>query len=94
MHEAAVQADLDPDRLSFIKALRVIRRGVTQFQQTAREQHPRLYKRMLREIASHTRTLALIAQIQGSLNVKCLNSNVNAPIILIVHNLPNPSDKL
>ena len=94
MHEAALQVDLDPDRLSFIKALRVIRRAVAEFQQTARQQHPRLYKRILCEIAFYTRTLGLIAQIQGSLNVKYLNLNVNVPIILIGHNLSNPSDKL
>jgi hypothetical protein len=29
MREAADQADLDPDRMSFIRALRVIRRQVT-----------------------------------------------------------------
>jgi len=26
MHEAAIQADIDPDRLSFLHAVRVIRR--------------------------------------------------------------------
>ncbi len=33
--------------------MRVIRRAVAEFQQTARQQHPRLRRRMLREIASH-----------------------------------------
>jgi len=29
MHQAAVEQDLDPDRLSFIRGLRVVRRQVT-----------------------------------------------------------------
>ena len=53
MHQATLQVDLDPDRLSFINALRVIRRAIPEFQQTVASQHRRLRRRMLREIASH-----------------------------------------
>ena len=53
MHNAAVQADLDPDRISFINTLHVIRRAIPEFQKTTLSQHPRLYERMLREIARH-----------------------------------------
>ncbi len=50
MHEAALQADVDPDRISFVHALHVIQRAVPDFQKTAREDLPRLSDRMLRDI--------------------------------------------
>lgn len=52
MHEAAVQADLDPDRLSFVHALEIVRDAVPEFQMVAPEQRPMLYERMLRDIAA------------------------------------------
>ncbi len=52
MHEAAVQVDLDPDRLSFVGALQVIQNAVPEFQMAAPEQLPRLYQRLLRDIGS------------------------------------------
>jgi len=52
MHEAAVQADLDPDRLSFVHALEIVRDAVPEFQMVAAEQRPMLYERMLRDIAA------------------------------------------
>jgi hypothetical protein len=51
MHEAAQQAHLDPDRLSFVGAVRVLRNAVPEFQMTAPEQLPALYQRLLRDIA-------------------------------------------
>jgi hypothetical protein len=49
MREAADQADLDPDRLSFIRALRVVRRQVTDQAafppSTARKEDPRSGRR-------------------------------------------------
>jgi hypothetical protein len=53
MHEAAVQSDLDPDRLSFINAVRIISDAVSEFQMTAPEQLERLYQRLLDDIARH-----------------------------------------
>lgn len=53
MHEAAVQAGLDPDRLSFINAVRIIRDAISEFQMTIPEQLPRLYQRLLNDIARH-----------------------------------------
>jgi hypothetical protein len=47
MHEAAVQAGLDPDRLSFINAVRIIRDAISEFQMTVPQQLPRLYQRLL-----------------------------------------------
>ncbi len=51
MHEAALLADIDPDRLSFTHAIEVIKDSVSEFQIVARDQHKKLYQRMLRDIA-------------------------------------------
>lgn len=53
MHEAAMQTRLDPDRLSFINAVRIIRDAIAEFQMTTPEQLPRLYQRLLDDIARH-----------------------------------------
>jgi len=50
MHDAAVQAGLDPDRLSFTNAVQLIRDAVAEFQMTAPAQLPRLYQRLLTDI--------------------------------------------
>ncbi len=52
MHEAALQANIDPDRISFVHALHVIQEAIPEFQMTAPEQLPRLYARLLRDIAN------------------------------------------
>jgi len=52
MHEAAVQAGVDPDRLSFVHALRVIRDAIPEFQMTTPDQHPQLFSRLLADIAT------------------------------------------
>ena len=51
MHQAAVQADLDPDRLSFVRSLRIIQEAVPEFQLVAPEQRAQLYQRLLRDLA-------------------------------------------
>lgn len=51
MHEAARQADLDPDRLSFVHALRVIADAIPEFQMVALDQLDPLYTRLLQDIA-------------------------------------------
>lgn len=51
MHEAAQQAHLDPDRLSFVGAVRVLQKAVPEFQMTTPEQLPALYQRLLRDMA-------------------------------------------
>jgi hypothetical protein len=51
MHAAAVQADIDPDRLSFVRSLRLIQDALPEFQMVAPEQTPRLYQRLLRDRA-------------------------------------------
>ena len=40
MHEAALQADLDPDKLSFLQAVRVVRRKLPLFAATPPSGHP------------------------------------------------------
>jgi hypothetical protein len=52
MHEAAQRADLDPDRLSFVHALEVVREAVSEFQMVAPEQMAALYTRLLDDIAA------------------------------------------
>lgn len=51
MHEAALQAELDPDRLSFTHAVQVIQDAIPEFQMTAPGQLPQLYARLLQDIA-------------------------------------------
>jgi hypothetical protein len=53
MHDAAMHAGLDPDRLSFVSAVRIICDAIPEFQMTAPEQLPRLYQRLLNDIARH-----------------------------------------
>ncbi len=52
MHEAALTVDVDPDRLSFVHALEVVRDAVPEFQQVAPAEQGALYARMLAEIAA------------------------------------------
>jgi Insertion element 4 transposase N-terminal/Transposase DDE domain len=51
MHEAAVQSGIDPDRLSFVHALRVVQEAIPEFQMVAPDQWPQLYRRLLHDIA-------------------------------------------
>jgi hypothetical protein len=51
MHQAALQTEIDPDRLSFVHALRVIHNAIPEFQMTAPDQLPQLYARLVRDIA-------------------------------------------
>jgi len=52
MHEAALAGDVDPDRLSFVLALEIVRDAVAEFQMVAPEQQRALYERMLRDMAA------------------------------------------
>jgi len=53
MHDAALQAGIDPDRLSFINAVRLICDAIPEFQMVAPEQQPLLYQRLLQDIARY-----------------------------------------
>jgi hypothetical protein len=52
MHEAAMQANLDPDRLSFTHALAVVQAAIPEFQMTAPDLLPKLYTRLLNDLAA------------------------------------------
>jgi hypothetical protein len=47
MHEAALQAGLDPDRLRFVHAVRMLDDAIPEFQMVAPAERPRLYARLL-----------------------------------------------
>jgi hypothetical protein len=53
MHEAALRAWVDPDRLSFTQAVRVLGEAVLDFQVVVPAQWPRLYTRLLDDLARH-----------------------------------------
>jgi Insertion element 4 transposase N-terminal/Transposase DDE domain len=52
MHQAALAANLDPDRLSFVHALEVIQDAISDFQLAAPRHFDQLYQRLLHDIAS------------------------------------------
>ena len=52
MHQAALQADIDPDRLSFVHTIEVVQGAVSEFQLAAQEHFDQLYQRLLHDIAS------------------------------------------
>lgn len=52
MHEAALTADTDPDHLSFVHALEIVRDAVPEFQMVAPSQRQALYQRLLYDIAA------------------------------------------
>ena len=51
MLDAAATGDLDPDRLSFTHTLRVIQESLPEFQLVDRAELPRLYQRLVRDVA-------------------------------------------
>jgi Insertion element 4 transposase N-terminal/Transposase DDE domain len=51
MHETALDAGVDPDRLSFVGALRVLHDAIPEFALVAPQEWARLYTRVRREIA-------------------------------------------
>ncbi len=52
MHAAALATDLDPDRLSFVHAVELVRDAVPEFQMVAPAQQAALYERLLHDIAA------------------------------------------
>jgi hypothetical protein len=53
MHEAGVAFRLDPDRLSFVESLQLIRAAIPEFQLVDPTLHDRLWRRLLRDIVRH-----------------------------------------
>lgn len=52
MHEAAIKVGISPRQLSFVGALRIIQDAVAEFQMVAPEMLPKLYDRLLRDLAA------------------------------------------
>ena len=50
MHDAALQAGIDPDRVSFVRGLNKLLDAVSEFQMVVPDQLPQLYERLLRDI--------------------------------------------
>lgn len=53
MHQAGLAFHLDPDRLSFIESLHLIRAAIPEFQLVDPALHDRLWRRLLRDIVRH-----------------------------------------
>ncbi len=53
MHEAGLAFRLDPDRLSFVESLQLIRAAIPEFQLVDPTFHDRLWRRLLRDIVRH-----------------------------------------
>jgi hypothetical protein len=51
IHEAALKAGVDPDRLSFVHAVEVVKDAIPEFQMVAPDQREQLYQRLLNDIA-------------------------------------------
>ena len=67
MHEAALLADVDPDRLSFVGTINVVQMAVPEFQMTVAEQLPRLCRRLLRDVGRQ-----VLSTRQLRLNPRCV----------------------
>jgi hypothetical protein len=53
MHEAAMRAGIDPERLSLINAVRLVCDAIPALQMVAPAQQPPLYERLLRDMARY-----------------------------------------
>jgi hypothetical protein len=53
MHEAGLAFRLDPDRLSFVESLQLIRAAIPEFQLADPTLHDRLWRRLLRDIVRY-----------------------------------------
>lgn len=51
LHEAALKVGIDPDRLSFVHALEVIKDAIPEFQMVASDQREHLCQHLLTDIA-------------------------------------------
>ena len=79
MHEAAMQAGVDPDRISFVRTIRVLHRAVGEFPMTAPAELPRLYDRMLRDVARHLLPARRLRFSSRCVKRKCSKFRVKRP---------------
>lgn len=66
IYQSAQQAELDPDRLSFTRALELVDEATFSFALLAASEHPRLLQRLLTDMRAHPlppRRLRLNAQV-------------------------------
>ena len=66
MHQAALQGDVDPDRLSFLHAVHVVQRSLQDFAQTDPADHPALKERLLQDLRAQqvrVRTLRFVPRV-------------------------------
>ncbi|MGH2389549.1 MAG: IS4 family transposase [Chloroflexota bacterium] len=52
IHDAALQAQVDPDRIGFVRALSLLKDAIYDFQLVMPQHHPRLYRRLLDDLAA------------------------------------------
>ena len=52
IHDAALQAQVDPDRISFVRAVSLIKDAIYDFQLVMSQHHPLLYRRLLDDLAA------------------------------------------
>ncbi len=50
IHDAALYARVDPDRISFVRAVSLLKDAISAFQLVIPRQHPRLYRRLLADL--------------------------------------------
>lgn len=53
IHDAALHAQVDPDRVSFVWAVSLLKDAVSDFQLVNPQHHPRLYQRLVADLAQH-----------------------------------------
>ena len=53
MLDAATQAGLDPDRISFVRAVSLLQEAIADFQVVAASRHAALYAQLVRDLAAH-----------------------------------------
>ena len=75
IHTAALEHALDPDRLSFTNAVTIIGDALAEFQFTTPEQLPRLYRRLLNDIAQQRLPERDNRLTRAWSNAKCQSSN-------------------
>ena len=89
MHQAALDAGIDPDRISFTRSLRVARRQVTAQAAFSPSRLARALTRALAEIQRHLLTRRRAATPASS-NARCPTGHSNAPSTAAA---PQPSQR-
>jgi hypothetical protein len=77
MHQAPISANLDPDNLSFVESVHLIRASIAEFQMVDSARHDRLYQRLLRDITRQSFRLVVTGLTRVSSNVICPISNAS-----------------